>query len=260
MSRLPSSDGPGTAPQAPEPELVSGAGAQLTLPLKLDPSFARERLCVTGANEDAVALVDAWPDWPGPCALITGPAGSGKSHLARIWAERSGARLEPVCAIRAGEVPALIETGALTVDLGEPPFEDEPALFHLINLAREKAASILFTARSHPAAWTLTRADLASRLRAMPYAVLEAPDDALLEAMLRKLFADRQIAVEPRVITFLMARMERSFDAALAIAQRLDETALARKRPITTRLAQEVLEAARQTRGVDPPSTDGISD
>ncbi|MGF1457261.1 MAG: hypothetical protein ACFB6R_18020 [Alphaproteobacteria bacterium] len=231
-----------TKPQAPgEPDRAPPA--QIPLPLPFDPSFARDRLCVTGSNEAPVALVDAWPDWGGPCALIAGPAGSGKTHLARVWGSRSGARLVPVEAIRADVVPALLADSALAVDLGEPPFADEPALFHLINLARETASSVLFTARSHPAGWTLERADLASRLRAMPSAVLDAPDDALLEAILGKLFADRQIAVDPRVITFLIARMERSWDAVLTLTDRLDEVSLARKRPITRHLAQEVLES-----------------
>ncbi len=144
-------------------------------------------------------------------------------------------------------VPDLLKPGALALELGDGPVSEEAALFHLINLAREQGAALLLTARSHPAAWSFERADLKSRLRAMPSTELAAPDDAVLAELLAKLFRDRQITVAPGVIDYLTVRMERSFLTAQALVAWLDRTALVRKKPITTRLAMEILTRFEET-------------
>lgn len=214
---------------------------QLALALDHAESFAREDFLASPANQQALALIESWPDWPGRAVMLVGPKGSGKSHLAAIWAELSGARFIAARALETHAVPAALATGALVVeDVGEG-IGDERALFHLLNLARQNAASILFTASSAPAGWAIGLADLASRLRALPVATLHAPDDELLRAVLAKLFADRQLAVDESLLSYLLSRMERSFSAARDMVDRLDQEALRRQRPVNRALAAEVM-------------------
>jgi chromosomal replication initiation ATPase DnaA len=183
-------------------------------------------------------LIERWPDWPDRAMLLVGPEGAGKSHLAAIWAQTSGARLVAARALESVNLPAMLATGALVVeDLAAGRF-DERALFHLLNLVREEAASLLITARLLPAAIDLR--DLASRLSALPIVQLASPDDALLRAVIVKLFADRQLAVEESLIAYLMTRIERSFAAVRAAVERLDREALRQKRPATRALAGEL--------------------
>jgi chromosomal replication initiation ATPase DnaA len=221
-----------TTPSAPR---------QLALALEHAESFAREDFLGGPSNAAALALIDAWPDWPNRSVILFGPEGSGKSHLAAIWAETAGARFLAARALDETAVPAALATGALVIeDLAAGGF-DERALFHLVNLAREEGAFVLFTARSAPAGFSLAVRDLGSRLKAMPAVTLAAPDDALLRAVLVKLFADRQLAVDEGLIGYVAARIERSFAAARAIVARLDQEAMRQKRPLTRVLAGEIL-------------------
>lgn len=220
---------------------ATSAPRQLALALGHAESFARDDFLEGPANAAALALIERWPDWPARAVTIVGPEGAGKSHLAAIWADLSGARFLAARALGRADLPASLATGALVVeDLAEGAF-DERALFHLINLAREEQGWLLLTARTPPAALGLRIADLASRLRAMPVIAVEAPDDALLRALLVKLFADRQIAVDEALVAYLLSRIERSFAAARAVVERLDGEALARRRPVTRALAAETL-------------------
>ena len=213
---------------------------QLALALGHSESFAREDFLAGPPNQAALALIERWPDWPDRTMLLVGPKGSGKSHVAAIWAEMAGARHAAARSIDDAHLPAAFATGALVLeDLAEGRF-DERALFHLINLAREERAFVLVTARSQPASWTVAVPDLASRLRAVPVVQLEAPDDALLRAIIFKLFADRQLAVEEPVVGYLATRIERSFEAAARAVAALDREALRQQRPVTRALAAEL--------------------
>jgi len=217
---------------------------QLALALDHGESFAREDFLGGPSNAAAIALIDSWPDWPQRTAVLIGPEGSGKSHLASAWAQVSGARRIAARALQEGAVPAALATGALVVeDLAAGAF-DERALFHLLNLAREQQAFLLLTARTPPAGWTLALRDLGSRLKALPVVAMTSPDDALLCAVLVKLFADRQLAVDESVIRYLAVRIERSFAAARAVVAQLDDEALRHHRPLTRALAAEVLQSA----------------
>lgn len=214
---------------------------QLALDLPHETSFAREDFLQGSSNAAALALVKSWPDWPARTVALVGPEGSGKSHLAAIWANLSGARFLSARALGITHLPAALATSALVVeDLGAEQLE-ERALFHLLNLAREYEAYVLITARTAPAECRTSLADLASRLRALPSVRLTSPDDALMRAVLVKLFADRQLQVDESLVGYLTTHLERSFAAARAAVDTLDREALRRKRRLTRALAAEVI-------------------
>jgi len=220
---------------------MPAAPRQLALALDHAESLAREDFLSGPSNAPALALIDSWPAWPHRTVLLTGPEGSGKSHLAAIWAQASGARLIAARALDEAAIPGALATGTVVVeDVVEGAF-DERALFHLINLAREEDAFVLLTARSVPTSFAVR--DLDSRFRALPVVAMMPPDDALLRAVLVKLFADRQVAVDESLIGYLAVRIERSFAAARAMVARLDDEAMRRRRPLTRALAAEVLSA-----------------
>jgi len=235
---------------APGPHASGGPGrrppggavlpTQLALALDHAESFAREDFLAGPSNAAALSLIDRWPDWPSRTVLLRGPEGAGKSHLAAIWAREAGARTLSPRALGGSEVPMALATGALVLDnLGEGGF-DEAALFHLLNLAREERAYLLITSRSAPSGWKIATPDLVSRLRALPVVALEAPDDVLLRAVIVKLFADRQLAVDENLVGFLSTRIERSFAAAQKAVRALDREALRLQRPVTRALAGEL--------------------
>ena len=220
-------------PRSPERQLV------LNLPHR--PAFGREDFLVTAANAAAVALIDRWPEWLNPVLLLVGPAGSGKSHLTEVWRMRSGARRCDLAELSLATMPSLLDMGAIVVeDVDRGPL-DERLLFHLVNIIREAQGFAVLTSRSNPLAWRIGLKDLASRLQAMPMAVLHEPDDDLLRGLLVKLFADRQIAVDEAVISFMVARMERSAAAAGGLVAAIDRRSLEEKAEVTRNFVAKVL-------------------
>ncbi len=213
---------------------------QLVLALDHAVSFAREDFLGGPSNAAALALVERWPDWPDRIVALVGPEGSGKSHLAAIWAETTGARVLAAKLLSETDLPAALATGALVVEDLEPAGLDERALFHLINLAREERAYMLITARAPPAGFAVAIRDLASRLRALPSVALTPPDDVLLRSLIVKLAADRQLSVDEALVNYLANRIERSFTGARAAVARLDEEAMRQHRPVTRALAAEL--------------------
>lgn len=218
---------------------------QLVLDLPVTPAYGPEDFLVGASNERAFGLIERWPAWPDRLLRIEGPTGSGKSHLAAIWADRAAAAILPAAAVTEDRVPALAEMPALVLedlDRGVGRGEgDERALFHLVNLARERGRHLLVTSALPPERCGLATPDLLSRLRLAPAVTLEAPDDHLLRAVLVKLFHDRQIAVEAAVIDFVAGRMERSLGAAQTIVAALDREALSRGRRVTRPIAANIL-------------------
>ena len=220
---------------------VSTSPRQLALALGHTESFAREDFLGGPSNAAALTLIESWPDWPSRAVALVGPEGSGKSHLAAIWAAEAGARFLAARSLAETHLPAALATGALVVeDIAAGAFE-ERALFHLINLAREEQAFLLLTARNAPAGWSVGLRDLSSRLKALPVVTTAAPDDALLRAVLVKLFADRQLAVDESLVGFVVNRIERSFAAARAAVALLDREAMRQQRPLTRALATGAL-------------------
>ena len=213
---------------------------QLAFSLGHDESFAREDLLEGPSNAAAMALIERWPDWPAPAMALVGPEGAGKSHLAAIWAGASGARVLSAKLIGETDLPGALATGALVIEDLSPEAFDERALFHLLNLAREQGAFLLLTSRAPPAGFALAIRDLASRLRALPVVTLAPPDDALLRALIVKLAADRQLALDEALVTFLVNRIERSYAAARAALTRMDEEAMRLHRPVTRALAADL--------------------
>jgi chromosomal replication initiation ATPase DnaA len=218
----------------------SFAPRQLALALDHSVSFAREDFLSGPSNIAALTLIERWPDWPDRIVALIGPEGSGKSHLAAIWAEAAGARVLSANLLSTANVPTSLATGALVVEDLEAADLDEQALFHLINLAREESAYVLLTGRLAVAGFPITIRDLASRLRAVPAIMLTPPDDALLRSLLVKLASDRQLSLDEPLVKYLVRRIERSFAAAHAAVQRLDHESMRQRRPVTRALAAEL--------------------
>ncbi len=217
---------------------------QLAFALPHAESLTRDNFLEGPANAAGLALIDSWPEWPNRIMLLVGPEGSGKSHLAAIWAEQAGARATSAHTLDAAAVPAALATGALVVEDMNPPDVDERALFHLMNLAREEEAFVLITARVPSSAFQIELRDLRSRLRAVPTVSLLPPDDALFRALIVKFCADRQLAIDESVVGYLATRIERSYAAARRAVELLDTEALRQGRPVTRALAAELLRNA----------------
>lgn len=214
---------------------------QLAFDLPSTEAMTRADFFVAPSNALALQVVEDWRNWPGRKLLLIGPEGSGKTHLARVWAEMAGALILPAAALRTLD-PADLAATPVAVEDADRLEGAEAELFHLHNLVTQ-GASLLMTAQRPPRDWGLRLPDLISRLQATPIARLEAPDDALLSAVLVKLFADRQVAVPATLIPYLVSRMPRSVGAARALVAALDAAALAGGRPITRALAAEVLDS-----------------
>jgi len=239
--------------KAPDP-------GQLAFDLGHEPSLTEENFIVTAGNELAFQHIMAFPEWPGPLSLIVGPPKSGKTHLALIWARRAGARVVVPDSLErlAGEGG----DGPLVVEDADSGLYPETALFHLLNQAMRADRPVLMTAGDLPSAWPLKTDDVRSRVRLAALFSVEADDDIQLSQMLVKLFADRQIAIEPRVVAYLVRRMERSPEEAVALVDLADKLALSRGSAITRTIAAEAvaLRAARRGAAAEKGATKGFAE
>lgn len=226
---------------------------QFPLPFDHRSSLGGEDFLLAPCNSEAVAWIDRWPDWPGPALVIAGARAAGKTHLASVFAARSGGQVITSTDLIETPPAELAAGGALILDDAEEiagSIDAEQGLFHLLNYLaasplEEGRGRLLMTATQPPARWGVGLRDLASRLNVAPVAVIGAPDDALIGALLVKLFADRQLRPSAEVIPYLVARMERSFDAARALVAALDARALAEGRAVSIALARAVMGEAQ---------------
>lgn len=212
---------------------------QLPLAFTYDAATGREDLLVSERLNAAVSIIDAWPHWPSPVVILAGPVGSGKSHLAAIWRERSqAADIHPKAG--SGAVARAVAGPVLFEDADRRSFDDAE-LFHVINSVRENGHSLLVTSRLWPMSWPVTLPDLRSRLKAATVVEIGEPDEELLAQVIVKLFADRQLYIDDKLVGYIVTRMERSLGSAQTIVERLDRLALGRGTRITRQLAAEVL-------------------
>lgn len=214
---------------------------QLILNLPVRESHARGDFFVSETNALAVAQLDAIDAWPDHRLILVGPEGAGKSHLAHVWAEAHSATIL-TGAPQSANATATARANALVLeDVDDAPIAEE-RLFHLMNAARSSRTPLLMTARQAPYFWRLKLADLKSRVAATTTATIASPDDALLSALLVKLFSDRQIEVDPKVVDYALPRIERSFAAVRDLVRAVDRLSLAEKRAITVPVLRKVLD------------------
>jgi chromosomal replication initiation ATPase DnaA len=213
---------------------------QLSFDLPVRTARGREAFFVSPANETALALIDRWPRWPGRRLALTGPEGAGKTHLAYVWAERSGARFVSARSLHREDPLALGGGATVLEDVDAAPLDPagERAVFHLLNAQAERGGHLLLTGRTRPAHWAVGLPDLASRFAAVTPVTIAPPDDALIAALLVKHFSDRQLRVPPALVSWLAPRIERSSAAAARAVERLDREALARGQPLGPALAR----------------------
>jgi chromosomal replication initiation ATPase DnaA len=230
---------------------------QLPLELGHQVRFEAEDFLIAPSNERAHGAITAWPDWPAATLVLTGPTGSGKSHLAAIWAAKAKAATLDVARLTPETAEDFANRAqALLIDPLALPV-NEKGLLHLVNLVAERRQSLLIVAVQPASRWAITLPDLSSRLIACPTVSVTPPDEALLRAVLIKLFSDRQLAVGPELIDYLMSRSERSFAAAHDLVDALDRAALAGQRAITIQLASDILKTFRlPADSIEPVATE----
>lgn len=213
---------------------------QLVMPFARDISYAPEDFIRGEANAQALDIMLRWPDWPYSILLLHGPQGSGKTHLAHVFAKRSHATfIDPA---RLGNVPAdqlLVGNHCWVLDDMEA-VADEAALAQLINHARARGDYVLLTAQRSAAEQQIPLPDLRSRLLALPAIALLAPDDALLMGVIAKEFADRQLRVSPELLHYVAQRLDRSYTAIHAFVKAVDRVSLSRGRAVTVPLVREL--------------------
>lgn len=227
---------------------MTASPRQLVFDLAHRQALGAEDFLVSNSNAAAVEMIDRWPQWPHPASLVAGPQGSGKSHIANVWRLRSGGGIVTAAELEDATVASLADGAAIVVEDLDRGIADEKALFHLLNRARESKLSVLLTSRLPPGEQEFRVPDLRSRLRALPLAEMQPPDETLLKAVLVKLFDDRQLSVEPQVIDYLNVRMERSMAAANRVVAAVDRLALATHRKVTRPLAAEALAGLGESR------------
>jgi len=224
---------------------MSTLAEQIPLDLGHRPAYGQKDFLVAPSNQNAVSWIDRWPEWPAPTVILYGPAACGKTHLAAVWKNKTKAKLLDTRLLTSVSADKLAEDSEhLVIDHIDPWFGDKEAettLFHLYNILKETGRTMLLTSRMSPSQANFVIPDLSSRLRAAPAATIDSPDDALLSAVLVKLFGDRQLQIGCDVIAYILPRMERSFSAAHELVERADSLALAEKRPVSVPLMRRVL-------------------
>ena len=218
---------------------------QLSFNLPVDPDYTLAGFVVAPGNAIARAMIDRWHDWPLRKLVISGPAGSGKTHLAHIWAEATRATILQASELQDTDI-ADLASGPVCIENVPAIAQDmaaQTAMFHLHNLLQDAGHPLLMTGIGTPNHWGLRLADLQSRVDAAGHAALDLPDDRLLEAVLHKHFQDRQLTPHPDVVPYLIRRIDRSFGTAQQVVAALDAESLATRKPITRPMATALLDS-----------------
>ena len=220
---------------------------QIPLEFPVRSAMGREDFMIGDSNQDAVLWIDQWPNWPAPALFLSGPAACGKSHLSAVWQSRAKAVAISPQDLIENEAELLVSAGEHIIIDGVDTWLGERAaettLFHLYNIFKEERRTVLLTGRATPTEIDFTIPDLASRLRAAPCATIKSPDDTLLQNIIVKMFADRQIEIGEAELKYIMPRMERSFKFISDIVAKCDELALSQKRPVTIPVIRDALVA-----------------
>jgi len=210
---------------------------QLALDLRYRTAVGREDFLVSPSNEEAVAWVDRWPNWPSPTVVLLGPPGCGKTHLGQVWRQAANA-------IEYEGQQTVLET-----DSGPRVFVDnteysncDQEILHLFNNVVSAGGHLLFAVTTPPVRWNNRLPDLTSRLSAAPNIRIHPPDENLVAAVMIKMFADQKLSVSTEVLDYLLNRMERSFEAARNLVALLNNASLENRRGITIPLARQVFE------------------
>ncbi|MGH6932465.1 MAG: HdaA/DnaA family protein [Dongiaceae bacterium] len=237
--------------------MSAGARPLTQLPFEFGhrPSYAAADFLISDSNADAYGWVERWPDWPAPGLVVHGPPGCGKSHLAELWGARADAVAIATAMLETRDAAALLgEARCCIVDDLTDCLEGngaERTLLHLFNMVAERHGQMMLSASTPPVRWRIGLADLRSRLLAIPSVAIKPPDDGLLQALISKLFHDRQMSVDSDVVSYIVTRMERSFDGARRIVDAIDRAALAQRRRPTGTLVRDVMDRLRRESAED---------
>lgn len=218
---------------------------QIPLDLGHRTAMGRDDFLIAQGNQDAVAWIDLWPEWPAPALILYGPVASGKSHLCAVWRERADAKAIDARTLNENSAREIAE-GKHHIVLDDIDalignVAGEKGLFHLYNIFKEEKRSLLLTMCEPPVRRAFALPDLASRLRAAPAVAIREPDDQILAAVLVKLFNDRQLRVSEDVITYILPRIDRSFEAVRALVNAIDSRTLAEKKAVSIPLVKTLL-------------------
>ncbi|TAH32842.1 MAG: hypothetical protein EYC62_08915 [Alphaproteobacteria bacterium] len=217
------------------------ASRQISFEWPHSVSMRRNNFAVNPSNQTALQWIESWPHWGSYASVIYGPKGSGKTHLAHIWAEKSqGVFLDSKLA-EADFMAVAQKFKCLVIDDADQ-FTNQQLLFHTLNSAKNNNGSLLLLARSATPQWKVTLPDLSSRLNALPQIAIATPDQEMLAILMTKQFADRQMAVDPGVIDYAVVRLNRSYAAIQAFVDMADQFSLEMKRRVTVSLARDIVQ------------------